>query len=160
MSRKKASSKTKARAVEAVAAEGEAAAMAVKATESEGTVNRAENEAATAERVDTQGEAVFVEAASETKPYDGLSIVDADEFDTIEGSSIETTLADVDEEALEAGIASVFDSIRTGGIHVPANDDAGTPDQESADDTSEDEADRTIALLAELNRLWAQPLAA
>jgi hypothetical protein len=160
MSRKKASSKTKAAATEAVAAEGEAATMAVKASVSEGAVNEAETEAATAERADNKGQAVVVEVASETKPYDGLSLVDADALDAIEASSIETTLADVDEAALEAGIASVFDSIRTGGIHVPANDDAGTSDQERADAASPDEDDRTIALLAELNRLWAQPLAA
>jgi hypothetical protein len=157
MSRKKASSKTKAAATEAVAAEGEAATMVVKASLSLGAVNGAETEAATAERADSKGEAVVVEVAS---PYDALSLVDADALDAIEASSIETTLADVDEAALEAGIASVFDSIRTGGIHVPANDDAGTSDQESADAASPDEDDRTIALLAELNRLWAQPLAA
>jgi hypothetical protein len=157
MSRKKASSKTKAPADETAAAEGEAAAMAVEAAEPEDAVKQAKNEAATAEVIEPEGEAVTLEAASEPE---GSTIVAVDELDAIEISSIETTLADVDEAALEAGIASVFDSIRTGGIHVPANDDADTPDRESADAAAEDEADRTVALLAELNRLWAQPLAA
>jgi hypothetical protein len=156
MSRKKASSKTKAPADETAAAEGEAAAMAVEAAEPEDAVKEADNEAAT-EVIEPEGEAVTLEAASEPE---GSTIVAVDELDAIEISSIETTLADVDEAALEAGIASVFDSIRTGGIHVPANDDADTPDRESADAAAEDEADRTVALLAELNRLWAQPLAA
>jgi hypothetical protein len=47
---------------------------------------------------------------------------------------VETPLDTADEEALELGIASVFGSIR--------------------------EEEPTYALLSELNRLWAQPLAA
>ena len=47
---------------------------------------------------------------------------------------IETALDTADEEALEMGIASVFGTLR--------------------------EEEPTYALLAELNRLWAEPLAA
>jgi len=47
---------------------------------------------------------------------------------------IETSLAAAEEEALESGIASVFDTLRA--------------------------EEPTFALLDELNRLWVQPLAA
>ena len=60
--------------------------------------------------------------------------------------AIETPLAAADEAALEAGIASLFETLM--------QEDAA----EEADD--EDGIEPTIALLAELNRLWAQPLAA
>jgi hypothetical protein len=160
MSRKKASLKTKAVAGEAAAAEGEAETVAVEADKSKDAANGSESEATTAELIETQGEAIAVEAVFEAEPYDGSSNVDVTELDAIMLDTIETPLADVDEAALEAGIASVFDSILSEGFHVPANDDAGTPQQDSIEAASEDEADPTFALLAELNRLWAQPLAA
>ena len=54
---------------------------------------------------------------------------------------VATPLGEADEEALELGIASVFESLVAGG-------------GEGA------QTDATFALLAELNRLWAEPLAA
>jgi hypothetical protein len=56
-----------------------------------------------------------------------------------------TPLADEDAEALEQGIVSMFETLRE--------------EIEAADDNSA-EVEPTVALLAELNRLWAQPLAA
>ena len=53
-----------------------------------------------------------------------------------DSEDVTTPLDDADEEALALGIASVFDELRA---------EAEEP---------------TLALLAELNRLWAQPLAA
>ena len=62
--------------------------------------------------------------------YDAyVDVLPADEED-----AVETDLGEEDEEALEIGIASVFDTLRS--------------------------EEPTFALLAELNRLWAQPLAA
>jgi hypothetical protein len=51
------------------------------------------------------------------------------------------------EDSLEAGIASVFAAIHEAGFDELANDD-------------EDHEDATLSLLAELNRIWAQPLGA
>lgn len=51
------------------------------------------------------------------------------------------------EDSLEAGIASVFAAIQDAGFDEPANDD-------------DDHEDATVSLLAELNRIWAQPLSA
>lgn len=55
-------------------------------------------------------------------------------------TDVATPLGEADEEALELGIASVFESLIA--------------------DAGETEAEPTLALLAELNRLWAEPLAA
>jgi hypothetical protein len=121
------------------------------------------------EFLDTE-EGIEVGAAFETEPYEGLSIVEAEE--------IETTLADADEVALEEGIASVFDTILAEGFDEPVAEAdpeeepayAGDPDYDDdavyGDDESEfvedeaSEGDVTFVLLAELNRLWAQPLTA
>ena len=62
--------------------------------------------------------------------------------------AIETQLAAADEEALEAGIASMFESLlHSDAIYVEVPREA-VP------------VEPTVALLDELNRLWAQPLAA
>jgi hypothetical protein len=64
--------------------------------------------------------------------YDAYDdVLEADE------AAIETSLDVADEEALEDGIASVFGTLR-----------------------AEAEDGPTYALLAELNRIWAEPLAA
>lgn len=60
-----------------------------------------------------------------------VDVLPADETD-----DVTTSLDDADEEALALGIASIFDELRA---------EAEEP---------------TLALLAELNRLWAEPLAA
>jgi hypothetical protein len=60
-------------------------------------------------------------------------------------AAIVTPLAAEDEEALEAGIASMFEDLRLADVEPDEDADEGGP---------------TFALLAELNRLWAQPLAA
>lgn len=65
--------------------------------------------------------------------------------------TIETPLAAEDEEALEAGIASMFETLLQS--DAAANDDA-------ANDGEDDVSEPTLVLLAELNRIWAQPLAA
>jgi hypothetical protein len=121
-----------------------------------------------AEFLDTEVDGIEVGAAFEVEPYEGLSIVEAEE--------VETTLADEDEVALEEGIASVFDTILAEGFEEPmAESDpdqepayAGDPDYDDGpaydDDAEYDEdeamgdSDVTFVLLAELNRLWAQPL--
>jgi hypothetical protein len=108
-----------------------------------------------AETFEAGREGIAVGAAFETEPYGGLSIVAVDDLETIELEAIETPLADADEAALEAGIASVFDTILAEGFDAPAND-LGPQDGAG----SEDDSDATFTLLAELNRLWAQPLAA
>ena len=59
-----------------------------------------------------------------------------------EGGDLEAAAA----EELEAGIASVFERIRSGEPFEPADED---------DDLRPE--DTTIALLAELNRIWASP---
>jgi hypothetical protein len=114
-----------------------------------------------AETFEAGTQATAVEAAFEAEPYAGLSIVSVDDLQAIEIGAIETPLADADEAALEAGIASVFDTILAEGFDAPANDlrpQEGAAQNDDAE--SEDDSDATFALLAELNRLWAQPLAA
>jgi hypothetical protein len=77
----------------------------------------------------------------ESWDFDALPIPEAD-------GPVETMLDSADELALEAGIASVFDSLRSSdAAYAPPQDEAG-------------EVEPTLALLDELNRLWAQPLAA
>jgi hypothetical protein len=111
----------------------------------------------------SESEAVEVGAAFDFGAQEGATIVAIDELEVLDLEAIETTLTDAEEAALEAGIASVFDTILAEGFaapvagnddHLLADDDAGEP----AD--GEGDADPTIALLAELNRIWAQPLAA
>jgi hypothetical protein len=65
--------------------------------------------------------------------------------------AVETPLAAEDEEALEAGIASMFEAL----LHSDA-----AADDAANDDGDDDGIEPTVALLAELNRIWAQPLAA
>jgi hypothetical protein len=108
-------------------------------------------------------DAVEVGAAFETEPYDGASAVAVDEFEAVGLEGIETTLDDADEAALEAGIASVFDAILAEGFEMPVaenDDDAASEDDADENIADAEGADPTFALLAELNRLWAQPLAA
>lgn len=63
-----------------------------------------------------------------------------------ESVAVETPLAAADEEALEAGIASMFESLmQSDAVYV---------------EEAEEEIEPTFALLDELNRIWAQPLAA
>lgn len=61
---------------------------------------------------------------------------------------VETPLAAADEEALEAGIASMFESLLlSDAVYIePAEEPMSV--------------EPTFALLDELNRIWAQPLAA
>lgn len=88
-------------------------------------------------------ELVRIEPAFEAELFDAHAEAgDVDYVDVLPDGDIvvATPLRRADEAALEAGIASVFESIVTG---------------EAAD-----VPDSTGALLAELNRLWAAPLAA
>jgi hypothetical protein len=78
--------------------------------------------------------------------YDGLEMAGADE------ALIVTDLTAEDAEALEQGIVDMFETIRG---EVEVSD--GAMDDEAEDDG---EVEPTLALLAELNRIWAQPLAA
>ena len=131
------------------------------AAEVERTAIGAENFQPTSDGVEAlnDSEAIEVEAAFEAEPYDGKGGVPVDELEAIDLEGIETTLADADEAALEAGIASVFDTILAEGFETPfaENDDDGDAED---DDFSAAGADPMFALLAELDRIWAQPLAA
>lgn len=66
------------------------------------------------------------------------------------GDEVTTPLDEQDEAALADGIASVFDALRAEAA------DEGSPAGTAGNDNEE----TTYALLAELNRLWAEPLAA
>ena len=88
-------------------------------------------------------ELVRIEPAFDGETYDGPYELHAeaifDEYIDVlpaDDVTVETSLDLADEEALETGIASVFDTLRA---------EAEEP---------------TYALLAELNRIWSQPLAA
>jgi hypothetical protein len=84
----------------------------------------------------------FVEVGvslDEYASYEALTISD-------EAPVVTTPLADEDAEALEQGIVLMFETLRE--------------EIESSDDDSTDDVEPTLALLAELNRIWAQPLAA
>jgi hypothetical protein len=134
------------------------------AAEVERTTTEAENFQPTNDSIDAlnEAEAVEVGAAFEAEPYDGAGSVAVDELEAIDLGDIETTLADADEEALEAGIASVFDTILAEGFETPLaeNDDDFAATDDADDDITAEGTDPTYALLAELDRLWAQPLAA
>ena len=62
------------------------------------------------------------------------------------------------EKALEAGIAAVFDAIRSTEADSPEGEDESA-DESSAedDDTAPEDSGVTFALLTELNRLWERP---
>lgn len=123
---------------------------------------------------DAGAEAIEVGAAFEPEPYEGLIVVEVDEFETIELEAIATPLADADEAALEEGIASVFDAILVEGFdgeitpeeeddaeHFSDGDYAFSDEyDESIEDDDGFDAEPTVVLLAELNRIWAEPLAA
>jgi hypothetical protein len=66
--------------------------------------------------------------------------------------TVETPLAAADEEALEAGIAEMFESL--------LQSDAVYVEDEEIVEPADEEIEPTFALLDELNRIWAQPLAA
>lgn len=115
----------------------------------------------------TDGAPFAVEAAFEHEPYDGHATVAADVEAARPVGEVETSLADEDEAALEAGIASVFDSILAGtGDEYTGAADGLDEDGDDAFDVLPAEfgedgtLEPTLALLAELNRIWAQPLAA
>ena len=78
-----------------------------------------------AEIVETRGEAAYMDFGDATPDC----------------AAVSTPLGEAEEEALELGIATVFESL------MAESGDAG-------------EGDPTFALLAELNRLWSAPLAA
>lgn len=63
-------------------------------------------------------------------------------------------LAPID-DGLEAGIAAVFESIRSGGGTETEDADAGEADADLESDAEDDGI--TFALLTELNRLWERP---
>jgi hypothetical protein len=134
------------------------------AAEVEGTTTEAENLQPTNDSVEAlnDSEAIEVGAAFEAEPYDGAGSVAVDELEAIDLEGIETTLADADEAALEAGIASVFDTILAEGFETPfaENDDDFATEDDTDGTVGGEDSDTTFALLAELNRLWAQPLAA
>ncbi len=135
------------------------------AAEVEGTTTEATNSQPTNDGVEAlnETEPVEVGAAFEAEAYDGPSAVAIDELEAIGLEGVETTLADDDEAALEAGIASVFDAILAEGFEMPIaenDDDAASEDDADENIADAEGADPTFALLAELNRLWAQPLAA
>jgi hypothetical protein len=80
------------------------------------------------------------EAETQDASYEPYIDVTYDEYVDVlpadEVAAVATSLDEADEEALELGIASVFDELRA------------------------EFEEPTFALLAELNRIWAQPLAA
>ncbi len=100
-------------------------------------------------------ELVPVQPAFEAEVYDaGREIfVEAEFIDVLPegGTEVSTPLGEEDEEALAQGIASVFES-----LIAEAGEDEGT----EANGEAANDDDPTVALLAELNRLWAEPLAA
>jgi hypothetical protein len=72
-----------------------------------------------------------------------------------EVAAVETALTSGDEAALEAGIASVFDELlNSDATYLAPEPEAGYIE------LVPDEPEPTVLLLEELNRLWAQPLAA
>ena len=79
-------------------------------------------------------------SAPETMPETALN------DEGVRGVDVGVELAPGD-ESLEAGIAAVFDAIRSG--------DGGDPDGDS--DPLPDDSGVTFALLTELNRLWERP---
>jgi hypothetical protein len=98
-----------------------------------------DNEAVTATFADTEAQWA-VEAAFDDGALETPEPAEADE------AIAATALAEEDAEALELGIASVFDTLRA---EVESDD---------VDDFDEP-VEPTYALLNELNRLWAQPQA-
>lgn len=111
-----------------------------------------------AQMFEAHGDAVEVEAMFEAEPYAGASIVAVDDIETADPAEVETPLADADEQALEAGIASIFDTLLSEGFD--ADEEAAFAIEGTGAVDDEAEIEPTIALLAELDRLWAQPLAA
>ena len=134
------------------------------AAEVEREMTETDNSQPTTDSVEAlnDSEAIEVGAAFEAEPYDGAGGVAVDELEAIDLEGIETTLADADEAALEAGIASVFDTILAEGFETPLaeNDDDFATEDDADRTVGGEDSDTTFALLAELNRLWAQPLAA
>ena len=91
-------------------------------------------------------------SAPETMPEAALN------DEGVRGVDVGIELAPGD-ESLEAGIAAVFDAIRSGDDeydHDPGDHDGGgDPDGDS--DALPDNSGVTFALLTELNRLWERP---
>src|SRR5688500_18308334 len=112
------------------------------AAEVELETTEADNSQPTSDSVEAlnDSEAVEVGAAFEAEPYEGAGSVAVDELEAIELEGIETTLADADEAALEAGIASIFDTILAEGFETPLaenDDDFAEDDARSEEHTSE-----------------------
>jgi hypothetical protein len=70
----------------------------------------------------------------------------------VRGIDVGVELSPADE--LEAGIAAVFDAIRSSDEHP---DDGAEADDAESDDTPPEDTGVTFALLTELNRLWERP---
>lgn len=85
-------------------------------------------------RIEPAFEAEIVEMRAGAITVDYVDVLPESE------AGVSTPLDEAEEEALEQGIASVFESLMA--------------------ETAEGDAEPTLALLAELNRLWASPLAA
>jgi hypothetical protein len=94
-------------------------------------------------------ELVVAEFAEEQTAGEAEGALESDSFIDVEiveeGGELEMTLGEADAAALEAGIASVFDSL----MAEAAENDESESDEAGA-------ADHTFVLLEELNRLWAQ----
>ncbi|HEY0855180.1 MAG TPA: hypothetical protein VGD86_10155 [Devosia sp.] len=80
-------------------------------------------------------------SAPETMPEAAL------DDEGVRGVDVGVELSPADE--LEAGIAAVFDAIRSG--------DDSSDDGADSDHTPPDDSGVTFALLTELNRLWERP---
>ena len=89
-------------------------------------------------------------SAPETMPEAAL------DDEGVRGVDVGVEMSPADE--LEAGIAAVFDAIRSTDADSPEGEDEGA-DESSAeeDDTPPEDSGVTFALLTELNRLWERP---
>ena len=92
-------------------------------------------------------------SAPETMPETALN------DEGVRGVDVGVELAPGD-ESLEAGIAAVFDAIRSGDDdydHDPEDHDGDGSDPDGDSDALPDDGGVTFALLTELNRLWERP---
>lgn len=87
-------------------------------------------------------------SAPETMPEAAL------DDEGVRGVDVGVEMSPADE--LEAGIAAVFDAIRSTEMDSPEDESADESSAED-DDTAPEDSGVTFALLTELNRLWERP---
>ena len=73
----------------------------------------------------------------------------------VRGVDVGVEMSPADE--LEAGIAAVFDAIRSSEANAAEGSDAAGEADADTDDTPPEDSGVTFALLTELNRLWERP---